>query len=436
MPTWLLQCLPIELAREFAQAKRQQSSGEFRKSLNGEKQLLVDVSVVYKNDARTGIQRVVRALLLQLLASPPHGYRIRPVFATRQQPYSYAEINFLTSPRQITTADSTAQPELVEVESDDIFLALDLAAHLLPRHKSQLLRWKRQGVCIHAVVYDLLPLQHPEWFNPKTTRNFKLWLTWLIVYADSAICISNTVNTELKTWMSLSYQKFKPAITTSTITLGADIDATAPTKGLSPSGKFLLARLLTTPAILMVGTLEPRKGYDQALAAFEILWKSSTKTPLLVIVGRRGWKTENLQKKLKTHPDAEKKFFWLEDVSDEMLNRLYECSKGVLIASKAEGFGLPLVEAALNNKPILARDLPVLKENKIPNVTYFTASTACELATELQQWIDKISILSKYSIKSFKKPILPTWQKSTEELLDALGIVKTNKILLLKNSNN
>jgi hypothetical protein len=59
------------------------------------RQLLVDVSVIYQSDARTGIQRVVRSLLVQLLAAPPAGYQVCPIFATRRQRYSHAASDFM-----------------------------------------------------------------------------------------------------------------------------------------------------------------------------------------------------------------------------------------------------------------------------------------------------------------------------------------------------
>ncbi|MBM5574147.1 hypothetical protein [Deefgea sp. CFH1-16] len=59
-----------------------------------DKQLLVDVSVIIQNDAGTGIQRVVRALLLQLLKNPPAGYSVKPVFCTHQHGYHYAPQDF------------------------------------------------------------------------------------------------------------------------------------------------------------------------------------------------------------------------------------------------------------------------------------------------------------------------------------------------------
>jgi glycosyltransferase involved in cell wall biosynthesis len=413
LPAWLLKLLPVQLARQSA------ANGIQTSQLAGTplRQLLVDVSVIHQSDARTGIQRVVRSLLLQLMASPPMGYRVCPVFATRQHGYYYATPDFMTQPKNVQQSFGAA----VKARCGDLFLGLDLAAHLLPRHQAQVLAWKRSGVKVHVVMYDLLPLQHPEWFTSKSTRNFKRWIKWVAVYADTAICISESVKVELTTWLSVKFGLPGTALPASTMVLGADIAASAPSGGLPPDAGFLLARLRNTPAVLMVGTLEPRKGHDQALAAFEQLWQNpnpATPAPLFVMVGRPGWKTEALQKKLRTHPQAGKRLFWFENISDEFLMRLYTASRGVLVASRAEGFGLPLVEAALHGKPVLARDIPVFREIKVAGVTYFDSETPQGLASAINQWLQGAAA----STPIHAAATLPTWQLAALQLTHALGL--------------
>lgn len=428
VPAWLIKRLPVRMARQLladgadsaasASIPASQPPAESAHSSRNEttRQLLVDVSVIYQSDARTGIQRVVRSLLLQLLAAPPAGYRVCPVFATRRQPYSHAAPGFMANPAQ-------PQPHTIEpilVQAGDLFLGLDLAAHLLPRHQSQLLGWKKNGVALHVMVYDLLPLQNPEWFNARTTRNFSRWIRWVAVYADSAICISEFVKVELAAWLGARFGLPAGSLPTSTIVLGADIEASAPSDGLPPNADFLLARLRNTPAVLMVGTLEPRKGYDQALAAFEHLWQQPGKAPLLVIVGRPGWKTDALQQALRAHPQVGKRLFWLEDASDEYLARLYAACSGVLVSSRAEGFGLPLIEAARYGKPVLARDIAVFRETTVAGVEYFSGDTPQALATSIEDWLKNGPAVAQPMPN--KRP--PTWQLAAAQLSRALGLMQ------------
>jgi len=422
IPAWLLTRLPVRRARQYAGVATEITAPTRSDSTL---QLLVDVSVIHRSDARTGIQRVVRALLLQLLKMPPAGYRVCPVYSTRQHGYVYADAQFLDTPAG--KGQLALRP--VETQSGDVFLALDLAAHLLPRHQGQVLQWKRAGVKLHVLVYDLLPLQHPEWFPSKTERNFKRWIRWIAVYADNAICISENVKIELQDYLNVRFGLPAAALPKTTIALGADISASAPSNGLPVNAKTLLAHLRKIPSVLMVGTIEPRKGHDQALAAFERLWQQPGLACSLVLVGRAGWKTEALQAQLRNHPEAGKRLFWPENVSDEYLVQLYEACGGVLVASRAEGFGLPVIEAALYGKPILARDLPVFREIGLSGITFFADQDAESLACAIQAWLAKEH--HEHNLKLHENVV--TWQTSAKQLLCSLGLILESHVTVEEN---
>src|SRR4030095_16470316 len=106
--------------------------------------------------------------------------------------------------------------------------------------------------------------------------------------------------------------------------MGGDIEASLPSTGVSTDVSQLVARFRFRPAILMVGTIEPRKGYDVALAVFEHLWRErQADAPDLVVVGKGGWKTTALQDAIRSHPELGRRLHWLESVSDEGLCQLY-----------------------------------------------------------------------------------------------------------------
>src|SRR5690606_22531065 len=79
---------------------------------------------------------------------------------------------------------------------------------------------------------------------------------------------------------------------------------------------------------------------------------------------------------------------WLEDADDATLQRLYRSCSALLAASEAEGFGLPLVEAAQENLPVIARDIPVFQEISQGHAFYFQGAEAVDLADALKEWID------------------------------------------------
>ena len=122
------------------------------------RQLLVDISTLVTSDAKTGIQRVANAILRQWLDNPPAGFDVKPVYASRWKSFHYC------SPNKLPVAGHGTR---VEACHGDVFISLDLTAHILPHHHLQLARWKINGAKIFFVVYDLLPTLHPAWFTDK-----------------------------------------------------------------------------------------------------------------------------------------------------------------------------------------------------------------------------------------------------------------------------
>lgn len=405
----VIRLLPIRVARRLIRWRLPAAQPRH----DGPKQLLVDVSVIAINDARTGIQRVVRALLDQLLKHPPAGYRVRPICATRKRGYCYAP-DFLNRPAA-QTVDKTSGAA-VQVEPGDIFLGLDLTSHLLPRRQPELARWKRRGVALYFMVYDLLPVLHPHLFNPKTSRNHNRWLRTMAIFADHAVCISNVVKNDMASWLKTRYGLETEALPINTIPLGGDIAASIPTRGLPADIDQLLEEFRSRPSVLAVGTLEPRKGYAQVLVAFEHLWDRGRKVNL-VIVGKPGWETEPLQEYLVAHPQRQHYLYWLQEVSDEMLELLYNAAMGVIVASEAEGCGLPLIEALHHGKPVLARDIPVFREIGRDRITYFIGNNGT-IAEDIDRWLDRIA---QGQVPLTCGP-LQTWHDSALHLLSCLGL--------------
>lgn len=375
------------------------------------KQLLVDISIISKNDARTGIQRVVRALLSQLLnpANAPEDYVVIPVAATRSS--AYRTIAWPKKPTHTPTLD-------IEIQPGDIFLGLDLCTRIVPAQRKQLAQWQQRGAKLHFLVYDLLPVQHPDWFPRHTAKYFRHWLRTLTILADQIICISEQVSNDFNHYTQQRLGLSADRIPQRTLPMGYDIAASQPSQGLPEHFQEALAKLQATNALLMVGTLEPRKGHEQVLAALERLWETK-KNYTLVIVGRPGWKTQCLQRKLRSHPEREKRLFWFDDASDEALDQLYRICHGVLIASWAEGFGLPLIEAHGYGKPILARDLAVFREQQLPKISYFEAQTAKELAEAIEIWRQNINDANQNNANMDRNA--PTWDKAAKVLWQILN---------------
>lgn len=376
--------------------------------------ILVDVSTIVKTDARTGIQRVVRALLGQLTNSKLPGFSIEPIYASRDHGYCRA---VLTDDGRLVPAGS--HPDVlqrVSASPGDIFLGLDLAAHVLPTAEAELASWRRNGVAISVMVYDLLPLTRPEWFSPRLTLSFRRWLGVLSRQVDRCICISSSVAHDLATELiSLGCEPVPEIVT---IPLGSDLNASYPSRGMPDNIEELRDWLNRHRVLLSVGTIEPRKGHERVLEAVEQIWQSGAHRDLaLLVIGRTGWKTENLQARLRNHPEQGKRLLWLDAASDELLSEVYGSAAGLVAASRQEGFGLPLIEALAHQTPVLARDLPVFREIGGSLIDFFEDDQSAPLAERIEAWMARSSRLP-----ADISAALPKWSDSTAALLGHLGI--------------
>lgn len=401
----------------------------------GLRHLYVDVTAIAREDLGTGIQRVVRAQLLGLLRSPPEGVRVEPVRIADSPAGPRLMFARRYAAQLLGLRPGWLRDEPAELRGGDVYYAPDLAQDVVARAEAGGLYrdLRAAGVAVHFLVHDILPLTHPEMFPPGADEPHARWFAAVARAADQLICISAEVRNAVAARLA-STPASAPASTLagpgprlSVLPHGADLDAgrAALQPGRTPAA--LRRALAARPSFLMVGTVEPRKGVDQALAAFERLWSEGVEANL-VIVGAEGWRglPEASRRTLPETVDAlrrsrhrGRRLFWLEDAPDAVLSDLMRKADALLAASWAEGFGLPLVEAALAGLPIMARDIPVFREVAGRHATYFTADDPEALAHAVRTWLE---VGDEGRVRGFAAL---TWAENVARLKDLLGFQPT-----------
>jgi glycosyltransferase involved in cell wall biosynthesis len=273
----------------------------------------------------------------------------------------------------------------------------------------------RRGCPIRRLRFAAGP--ETGYFRDGASETHSGWLAAVSSFTG-AVCISQSVARELRDWCDAHTEPRSIPFVLDWFHLGADIEMSVPSLGMTGDEERSLRCVRGIPTFLMVGTVEPRKGHQQALGAFEILWRRGIEAKL-VIVGRPGWKTEAFVERVKEHPELGNRVFWHKNATDEYLKQIYSVSTSLIAASEGEGFGLPLIEAAQHGLPIIARDLPVFREVAGEHAFYFKGLRPDDLATALTEWLKLYK--AKSHIQSSGMNWL-TWAQSSEILLARLGI--------------
>jgi alpha-1,2-rhamnosyltransferase len=350
--------------------------------------LLIDVTPTQRLGYKTGIQRVVQEIAKNAILS---GAGL-PVF--------------IANGRLVSFFRHASLPDEVEVVAGDKFLMLDSSWPIAEETTAIMKAVTERGGENIVGLYDLIPLNYPTVFAPETVSTFKHWFETIVLASDGVVCISRSTADSLVNYVRRSGYSPKFGQRIGWWPLGADFSA-APASPPSPVAAAIVAT--ESPFFLSVGTIEPRKGYSVALSAFDHLWLTGADIRY-VIVGGSGWQSRALESRIRLHPEFGRRLFWLENASDADLHLLYAHAHSLIAASFAEGFGLPLVEAAYHRLPVIASDIPVFREITDSKARFFDLLDEKGLAKTIQTALaDK---------RTSTQAHIWTWKESTHLLTE------------------
>lgn len=382
--------------------------------------IFYDVTEISRLNRKTGIQRVTWEIFQALKDLASLGiWEIEPVIGVASSKNFYKANIDIKAENFLATTDARA----ICPSSTDIFLNVDLHYQIEPELVSLLEAYRTSGCSIYFVIYDILPIIHPNlfdvndgWFENKNfLSQFTYWLCAAVKLSNGLISISKMTQTCVETWFeerSIAKNK-RPHLTH--FRLGVSLPQRLEK---SPTAR-LIGVFNSSITFLMVGTLEPRKGHALALDAFDLLWSEGGKQKL-VIIGKSGWKSEALMLRISTHPHLGANLVYINSATDEELAYSYTNANALLSISEAEGFGLPNIEAASYGLPILARDIEVFREVCGSGAYYLPYDLSpYTLAKYLKIWIELAATGNAPSPSHVK---LISWRASALELLDAIRV--------------
>lgn len=169
--------------------------------------------------------------------------------------------------------------------------------------------------------------------------------------------------------------------------------------------------------ILFVSTIEPRKNLPTLLKAYRQLLDSYKADVKLVVVGRRGWLSEEvftLVDKLKLTNDV----LFLSRVPVEDLLHLYNAAHLLVQPSFYEGFGLPPLEAMACGTPVVVSNVSSLPEVVGDAGLLVDPENVSELTVAIWRVLTDEALRADLIAKGFKRAQYFSWEKTALQTLE------------------
>lgn len=276
-------------------------------------------------------------------------------------------------------------------------------------HSSDFLRPPLQkGTKGITTVHDLTWKKFPEFHIQDVINGHTRKLNMTIQGSDIIICDSQNTKKDLLEY----YPNVEKTNKVTVIYPGVDerfrpmkqeeYEPTLHKYGLRPQTKYLL----------YVGAIEPRKNLPLTIDVFNELIKDEKYSDYqLMLVGRAGWKNEEVFRKI-TDLGLEDKVRFVGYVDDEDLPAIYNGAKCLLYLSKYEGFGLPPLESLSCGIPVLCSKnsslielIPLKYLVNIGNSALVLKKILMEIITEISSTHSQ-KVSSMYNWANMAKQIL------------------------------
>lgn len=200
-------------------------------------------------------------------------------------------------------------------------------------------------------VNDLISFIYPEYFTLKTRVMNRLFVKPALSRVNRIVAISRSTAQDI--------ERIRPGAgkRTTVVYLAADKVFSS-----GPPDPVVLRRLgLTNKYIMTVGTIEPRKNHLSLIRAYQALPDKLRSDYRLVIVGKKGWKCEQIIQTIN-RMEAGGHLKYLEYIDDSTLAQVYRGSSLFVYPSFYEGFGLPVLEAMKCGVPVITSNVSSLPE--------------------------------------------------------------------------
>lgn len=266
-----------------------------------------------------------------------------------------------------------------------------------------------------TVVHDLTYLYYPELVEEKNLAHLRRVVPRSIEKADIVMTVSESVKAELIGEFGIAPEKcvvtpIPPSDEFRKKLSKSDLDGIRAKYNIG-SKKYLF----------FMGNFEPRKNLQTLIEAYSQLPKTFQAEYRLILAGGKGWKSEKTQRALDIAVAADADIQHIGYVDEDDRPALYQAASLFVMPSLYEGFGIPVLEAMLSGCPVVAADIPVLRETGGKAALYADPASPTSFAAAIKKALEAYPYSSKMMTDNADRF---SWDKNIEVIIG-----RTNELL-------
>ena len=268
-------------------------------------------------------------------------------------------------------------------------------------------RWFPKPVVMTA--HDIYGVSYPEQFSGLAKKYWTQILPQSMKRANHLISISEFTKQEIITHLQIPEDKMTVIPNAAATYYRLLDDSEAAATRIRKLG-------VRAPFIVSTGTIEPRKNYERLIDAFAFSKRGDHQ---LVIVGKKGWKYDELFKKVrKYHLEDAVKF--VDYVENEDIVALYNACTFFIAPSLYEGFGLPALEAMQCGAAVA-----VSQNSSLPEVVgdagiLFDPFDADDIRKRMDLLFGDVNLRRTMQVQSTARAQQFSWEKTAKQTLEVL----------------
>ncbi len=296
-------------------------------------------------------------------------------------------------------------PNAIQKFKIDIFISMDGYASL------------NLKISQHIVIHDLAYLHFPQHINWLTRKYYEYFVPKFLNVADKIYANSQATKDDVIRSLNINSNKI-------------DLCFSGCKEMFTPLNEFnkknnRIKYSYGNPYFLFVGALHPRKNVHGLIKAFSEFKKSDSKEFNLIIVGRKAWLADEVEKAFNESSYKENIIF-LDNINNEELALITASAFAAIAPSFLEGFGVPALEALQCDIPVLCSNTFSLPEIAGPGAILFDPHNINSIRNAMVEIVNDSNILNRIELGRLHRTNF-SWDLTAKVMCEGIFEIKYRK---------